>query len=118
MKLVLVVDPACDACIAAARDLASIRREMKIPPVVISTSTAAQTAAFGQRYGLDGILFRVTDSTSRTIRRKLSGNPQIMLVNDHSVVRTCPTVRECFEAASKPETHAVFTPPVSRPASE
>jgi hypothetical protein len=99
IKVIVVVDPDCESCSAPAHEVEDLRFRAPVPPIVISVGGAAQTAAFARRFHIDPVTFRLAPATSRTIARKLSGTPQILLVNDRSVIRSCSKVSDCVTAA-------------------
>ncbi|HWW62348.1 MAG TPA: hypothetical protein VN181_13330, partial [Thermoanaerobaculia bacterium] len=100
VKVIVVLDPDCESCNAPAHEVEELRFRAPVPPIVISVGDAAQTAAFASRFHIAPVTFRVAPATSRTIARKLSGTPQILLVDDRSVIRSCSKVSDCVTAAT------------------
>jgi hypothetical protein len=101
-QLVLVVDPTCGSCEEAAGEIASRRRSMKVPPVIVSIGNAADTDAFTKRLALPGLVFRTPESLAPQVRTKFAKAPQVFLVTGGIVSTVCGSVGECIARAATP----------------
>jgi hypothetical protein len=95
-QLVLVVDPTCGSCDEAAGEIRRRRRSMTVPPVIVSTGNAADTAAFTKRLDLPGLVFRTPDALAAQVRTKFAKAPQVFLVTQGTVTTVCDSVDECI----------------------
>jgi hypothetical protein len=98
-QLVLIVDPACGACDEAADEIRKRRSSMNVPPVIVSTGTAVDTAVFTKRHDLPGLVFRAPDALAPQVRTKFAKTPQVFLVTHGSVTTVCGSVEECIGRA-------------------
>ncbi|HEY0141818.1 MAG TPA: hypothetical protein VGF48_13045 [Thermoanaerobaculia bacterium] len=95
-QLVLVVDPTCGSCDEAASEIRDRRRSMIVPPVVVSTGNAVDTAAFAKRLNLVGLVFRTPDTLAPQVRTKFAKTPQVFFVTRGTVTAVCASVEECL----------------------
>jgi hypothetical protein len=94
-QLVLVVDPNCSVCEEAAEELRKAPLSKAVPPVIVSTGNASETAAFEKRLNVAGLVFRTPESLAPEVRTKYSKTPQVFLVNGGMVTTVCGSVGEC-----------------------
>ena len=113
--LVVIVNPDCRRCEAAARDVSHAGKDAPIPSIVISTGEAQRTAEFVHAFGLQGRVFRVAPATSPTVRQKLAATPQILLISNRRVVHSCSSVSECFALAANRSAAIVASRPLTSP---
>jgi hypothetical protein len=82
-------------CEQAAKELRAQPRSKALPPVIVSTGSEAETAAFAKRVDVTGVTFRTPESLAPEVRTKYSKTPQVFLVNGGMVTRVCGSVVEC-----------------------
>ena len=98
-QLVLIVDPSCGTCEEETRELRARRHDGSMPPMIVSTGTAADTAAFAQRLDVTGITFRLSESVAPEVRVKYSRTPQVFVAARGTVMTVCASVAGCDPAA-------------------
>ncbi|HEX7154977.1 MAG TPA: hypothetical protein VF618_26105 [Thermoanaerobaculia bacterium] len=90
--LVAVVNPTCKSCVRTVAELSAAQ----LPNArVLSVASPAETAPLVTRANLAAVTSVVPPNLNGDTGRKLVHFPQVLLVDQGTVVRTCKTVAEC-----------------------
>jgi hypothetical protein len=88
--IVAIVDPRCDSCRAL---LARIRSDSGVQ--IVSVAPIAETRAMAQESGLNSVTHALATPETARIDPRLQIYPQLFVVEQGHVVRTCASIDEC-----------------------
>jgi len=88
--IVAIVDPGCDSC---RQLLAEIHADSGVQ--VLSVATVAQTRTIAEAGGLTAVTHVLSEPVPARIEPQLHVYPQLFVVENHRVVRTCVSLAEC-----------------------
>ncbi|HEX9986269.1 MAG TPA: hypothetical protein VGF69_23620 [Thermoanaerobaculia bacterium] len=90
--LVAVVNPTCKSCVQTVAELSAARLKNAR---VLSVASPAETSPLVTRANLAAFTSVVPPNLNGDTGRKLVHFPQVLVVDQGTVVRTCKTVAEC-----------------------
>jgi hypothetical protein len=88
--IVAVVDPRCDSCRTL---LAGIRPDSGVQ--IVSVAPLAETRAMAQETGLGSVTHALATPENARLDPRLQIYPQLFVVEQGHVVRTCASIEEC-----------------------
>jgi hypothetical protein len=92
--MLLVVDPACDACRAAAEDVK--KGNVKGRGIIILSVVETGTKEFAAQYQVGNFTYILLPNVPMSLRIKLSHPPTVLLLNPHArVTRVCDRPLNC-----------------------
>ena len=88
--LLVVIHPGCGSCSAAIDEVSSVEGAS-----VVSLAPLAETRRMAQTKGLRSAYVARQESMPPAVARKLTHYPQIVVIEQGTIIRTCNTVAHC-----------------------